>query len=113
MLTVFDTEEVQQIRDLARKFAQERVAPGYLERERTGTFDFKLMREMGELGLIAPELPEEYGGMGMEASIPASSSRRSARPISPSATCRCWPRSTDRSWRISRSPKWRATGCRA
>ncbi|GAB4347788.1 MAG: acyl-CoA dehydrogenase family protein [Oricola sp.] len=66
MLTVFDTEEVQQIRDLARRFAQERVAPGYLERERTGTFDFGLMREMGELGLIAPELPEEYGGMGLE-----------------------------------------------
>jgi len=66
MLTVFDTEEVQQIRDLARKFAQERVAPGYLERERSGTFDFKLMREMGELGLIAPELPKEFGGMGLE-----------------------------------------------
>lgn len=66
MLTVFDTEEVQQIRDLARKFAQERVAPGYLERERSGAFDFKLMREMGELGLIAPELPEEFGGMGLE-----------------------------------------------
>lgn len=66
MLTVFDTEEVQQIRDLARKFAQERVAPGYLERERNGSFDFKLMREMGELGLIAPELPEEFGGMGLE-----------------------------------------------
>lgn len=64
MKTIFDTEELEQIRDLARKFAQERVAPGYLARERDGTFDRALLREMGGLGLIAPELSEEYGGMG-------------------------------------------------
>lgn len=66
MRTIFDSEELDQIRDLARKFAQERVAPGYLEREKTGTFDMGLLREMGELGLIAPELPEEFGGMGAD-----------------------------------------------
>jgi cyclohexanecarboxyl-CoA dehydrogenase len=64
MKTIFDTEELDQIRDLARKFAQERVAPGYLAREKAGTFDMGLLREMGQLGLIAPEMPEEFGGMG-------------------------------------------------
>jgi len=64
MRTIFDTEELDQIRDLARKFAQDRVAPGYLAREREGRFDSALLREMGELGLIAPELSEAYGGMG-------------------------------------------------
>lgn len=66
MRTIFDNEELDQIRDLARKFAQERVAPGYLEREKAGKFDMGLLREMGELGLIAPELPEEFGGMGAD-----------------------------------------------
>lgn len=66
MRTIFDTEELDQIRDLARKFAQDRVAPGYMAREKTGTFDMGLVREMGALGLIGPELPEECGGMGAE-----------------------------------------------
>lgn len=66
MQTIFDTVELTQIRDLARKFAQERVAPGYMAREKAGTFDMTLLREMGELGLIAPELPEEFGGMDAE-----------------------------------------------
>lgn len=64
MKTIFDTEELDQIRDLARKFAQERVAPGYLAREKAGKFDMDLLCEMGQLGLIAPEMPEEFGGMG-------------------------------------------------
>ena len=63
MQTIFETEEISQIRDLARKFARDEVAPGYLEREKAQQFDFGLLRRMGELGLIAPELPEDFGGM--------------------------------------------------
>ncbi|MGH2341350.1 cyclohexanecarboxyl-CoA dehydrogenase [Segnochrobactraceae bacterium EtOH-i3] len=62
--TIFDTEELSALRELARKFATEKLAPGYREREKTGTFGPDLVREMGSLGLIAPELPEEYGGLG-------------------------------------------------
>jgi cyclohexanecarboxyl-CoA dehydrogenase len=62
--TIFDTEELNALRDMARKFATERLAPGYRERETTGTFGKELVREMGGLGLIAPELPEEFGGLG-------------------------------------------------
>lgn len=64
MRTIFDSEELDQIRDVARRFAQDRVAPGYLAREKAGAFDHGLLREMGSLGLVAPELPEAFGGMG-------------------------------------------------
>ena len=62
--TVFDTEDLVALRDLAAKFAADKLAPGYKAREHTGTFGKDLVREMGSLGLIAPELPEEFGGSG-------------------------------------------------
>jgi cyclohexanecarboxyl-CoA dehydrogenase len=49
----------------ARRFAQGRVAPGFIERDATRVLDRTLMREMGEMGFIAPELPEQYGGQGL------------------------------------------------
>lgn len=64
MATIFDTEEIQAIREIARKFAMEKLAPGYRNRESEAQFGAGLIREMGSLGLIAPELPEEFGGMG-------------------------------------------------
>jgi cyclohexanecarboxyl-CoA dehydrogenase len=64
--TIFDTEELDAIRDVTRRFAMERVAPGYMEREKAGKMDMALVREMGGLGLIAPELPEAVGGMGAD-----------------------------------------------
>jgi len=41
------------------------VAPGFQERDRTRVLDRALMREMGALGFIAPELPEACGGQGL------------------------------------------------
>ena len=61
------TEDLQALADTARRFAQERVAPGFLERDQTRTFDRALMREMGQLGFIVPELPEEFGGLAWAA----------------------------------------------
>ena len=58
-------EDLQAIAEHARRFATERVAPGFLERDDTRVLDRTLMKEMGELGFIAPELPEEFGGQGM------------------------------------------------
>ncbi|MFO1198281.1 MAG: cyclohexanecarboxyl-CoA dehydrogenase [Burkholderiaceae bacterium] len=49
----------------ARRFAAARIAPGFLERDRTRVLDRGLLREMGALGFIAPELPEAHGGQGL------------------------------------------------
>ena len=58
-------EDLAALGEHARRFATERVAPGFEERDRTRVLDRALMRQMGELGFIAPELPEPVGGQGM------------------------------------------------
>ena len=49
----------------ARRFASERIAPGFQQRDQTRVLDRALMREMGAMGFIAPELPEALGGQGL------------------------------------------------
>ena len=59
------SDEQTQIRDTARRFERDRLAPGYQRRESEARVDRALIAEMGSLGLIAPELPEDLGGYGM------------------------------------------------
>ena len=56
------TDEQIQIRDAARSFAQERLAPFAAEWDRESRFPAEALREMGELGFLGMLLPEEYGG---------------------------------------------------
>ncbi|MDP9836242.1 alkylation response protein AidB-like acyl-CoA dehydrogenase [Neorhizobium huautlense] len=56
------TELQQQIRDMARSFARERLAPGAAERDRQRRFPREELQEMGELGLLGMLVPETYGG---------------------------------------------------
>lgn len=58
------SEDQLAIRDAAERFAREKIAPDYQKRETSAVVDRALVREIGGLGLIAPELPEEYGGLG-------------------------------------------------
>ena len=58
-------ETLAALAEQVRRFADKRVAPGFQERDRTRVLDRGLMREMGELGFIAPELPEAVGGQGL------------------------------------------------
>lgn len=58
-------EDLQALQESARRFAEERVKPGFLERDQTRVLDRALLREMGEMGFICPELPEEFGGLGL------------------------------------------------
>ncbi len=58
------TEDQLAFQEVARRFAREKLAQGYQRREVEGCIDRALVREMGGLGLIAPELPEEFGGLG-------------------------------------------------
>lgn len=61
------TGEQRDLAEAARRFARERIAPGYMAREREGRIDRDLVREMGALGLIGADLPEEHGGLGAPA----------------------------------------------
>ena len=58
-------EDLVALGDQVRRFAAARIAPGFQERDRTRVLDRTLMKAMGEMGFIAPELPEEFGGLGM------------------------------------------------
>ncbi|KWF05550.1 cyclohexanecarboxyl-CoA dehydrogenase [Burkholderia pseudomultivorans] len=58
-------EDLTALSEHARRFAQGSVAPGFLERDRTRVLDRAIMREMGRMGFIAPELPKQYGGQGL------------------------------------------------
>jgi len=58
-------DDLQALAETARRYATERVAPGFQDRDRTRVLDRALMREMGEMGFIAPELPAGVGGQGM------------------------------------------------
>ncbi|WP_425406629.1 acyl-CoA dehydrogenase family protein [Hwanghaeella sp.] len=59
------TEEQQAFQETAERFSREKLAPLYMERDRDDGLDRDLVREMGALGLIGPDLPEELGGLGL------------------------------------------------
>ena len=52
------------VRDVARRFARERLAPAARELDRTGAFPVEALRELGRLGLLGINVPEAYGGAG-------------------------------------------------
>ncbi|MFY1827540.1 acyl-CoA dehydrogenase family protein [Myxococcus fulvus] len=56
------TETQTLIRETARKFARERVAPLARELDRTERFPTELYKELGELGLLGVNIPAKYGG---------------------------------------------------
>ena len=59
------SEEERMIRDAAHDYCQERLMPRVLEANRHEIFHREIMSEMGELGLLGPTIPEEYGGPGV------------------------------------------------
>jgi glutaryl-CoA dehydrogenase len=59
------TEEERMVRDAAHAYCQDKLAPRVLEAFREGTTDPAIFREMGELGLLGPTIPEEHGGPGL------------------------------------------------
>jgi glutaryl-CoA dehydrogenase len=59
------TEEERMVRDAAAAYAQDRLQPRVLEAFRHEKTDTEIFREMGELGLLGPTIPEEYGGPGL------------------------------------------------
>jgi isovaleryl-CoA dehydrogenase len=58
-------EDVNALRDVVHRWAQERVRPMAQEIDQKNEFPADLWREMGELGLLGVTVPEEYGGASM------------------------------------------------
>ena len=61
------TEDERMVRDAARAYAQDKLAPRLLEAFRHEKTDPSIFREMGELGLLGATIPAEYGGAGLNA----------------------------------------------
>ncbi|MBP6208095.1 MAG: acyl-CoA dehydrogenase [Anaerolineales bacterium] len=55
------------IRDAARDFAQKEISPIAAEHDENGTFPRATIKKMGGLGFMGIEVPEQYGGAGMDA----------------------------------------------
>jgi glutaryl-CoA dehydrogenase len=58
-------QEERMVRDAASAYCQGKLAPRILEAFRHEKTDAKIFREMGELGLLGPTIPAEYGGPGL------------------------------------------------
>lgn len=58
------SEDERMVRDTARAYAQEKLAPRIIDAFANEVTDLAIFREMGELGLLGPTIPEEYGGVG-------------------------------------------------
>ena len=64
MLDTRLTDEQQSLRKTVEEFANEVVAPVAAHHDRTATFPYAVVRQMGEMGLFGLPFPEQYGGMG-------------------------------------------------
>lgn len=58
-------EDVEALREMVHKWAQDRVKPMAAEIDRSNAFPPELWPEMGELGLLGVTVPEDFGGAGM------------------------------------------------
>jgi glutaryl-CoA dehydrogenase len=59
------SEDERMVRDAARDYCQGKLAPRVLEAFRNEKTDPSIFREMGEVGLLGPTIPEQYGGPGL------------------------------------------------
>jgi glutaryl-CoA dehydrogenase len=59
------TQDERMVREAANAYCQKKLAPRVLEAFRSEKTDPKIFREMGELGLLGPTIPSEYGGPGL------------------------------------------------
>jgi glutaryl-CoA dehydrogenase len=59
------SDDERMIRDAAAAYCQDKLAPRVLDAFRHEKTDVNIFREMGELGLLGPTIPEQYGGPGL------------------------------------------------
>ena len=59
------TDEERMVRDAASAFASDVLMSRVIQDFREESFDPAVMREMGQLGLLGPTIPQEFGGAGL------------------------------------------------
>ncbi|MNF44104.1 Acyl-CoA dehydrogenase [compost metagenome] len=59
-------EHQNAIRESVARFSAEVLAPGYKQRDQAGEIERSVIEQMGQMGLLGGELPEEYGGSGLD-----------------------------------------------
>jgi alkylation response protein AidB-like acyl-CoA dehydrogenase len=63
----FDFTETQlMIKDMAKKFAEDVLAPSASERDEKEEFPYDAVKQMGELGLLGMMVPEQYSGAALD-----------------------------------------------
>ena len=65
-LSLAMSDEHEMLLAAVRDFAQREIAPVAAEYDESGEFPLDTVRKMGEMGLMGIEMPEEYGGAGMD-----------------------------------------------
>lgn len=60
------TEEHEMIQQAARDFARKEIAPIAAEFDESGEFPMETIKKMGKMGFMGIEVPEKYGGAGMD-----------------------------------------------
>ncbi|HFE65651.1 MAG TPA: acyl-CoA dehydrogenase [Chloroflexi bacterium] len=60
------TEEHQMFRESVRRFIQKEIAPHHEQWEKAGIVPRELWLKAGEMGFLAMDVPEEYGGLGLK-----------------------------------------------
>lgn len=65
-LTLAMTEEHEMMLSMVRDFARNEIAPIAEEHDASGDFPMATIKKMGAMGLMGIEVPEEYGGAGMD-----------------------------------------------
>ena len=61
------TEEQQELRRLAREFAQQEIAPVAMHYDKAGEFPWEVYRKAYDIGLLNPSVPTAYAGGGLGA----------------------------------------------
>ncbi len=89
------SEEHRMLRDAARDFAQKEIAPIAAQFDESGEFPYETIRKMGAMGFMGIEVPEEYGGAGMDTLAYVLAVEEISKPMPRTASsCRSTTRST-------------------
>ena len=58
-------EQQQALRETARRFARDRIAPAAAGYDQSGEFPREIIAEASELGFLSTCIPSEYGGIAL------------------------------------------------